>query len=40
MALLPVTPLEVEEVAEASEAAAGDGAPMATGVIGGEVLTA
>ena len=38
--LLPATPLEAEEVAEAGEAAAGDGTPMATGVIGGDVLTA
>ena len=40
--LLPATPLEAEEVAEAGEAAAGDGdgTHMATGVIGGEVLTA
>ena len=42
--LLPATPLEAEEVAEAAEAgeaAAGDGGtPMATGVIGGDVLTA
>ena len=38
--LLHAAPLEAEEVAEASEAAAGDGAPTATGVIGSEVLTA
>jgi hypothetical protein len=41
---LPATPLEAEEVAEAgevAEAAAGDGGThMATGVIGGDVLTA
>ena len=39
--LLPAAPLEAEEVAEAGEAAAaGDGAHMATGVLGGDVLTA
>ena len=39
--LLPAAPLEAEEVTEAGEAAAGDGGThMATGVIGGDVLTA
>ena len=40
---MPATPLEAEEVAEAGleAAAAGDGGThMATGVIGGDVLTA